>query len=334
MNQKYGFVGAGRWALCLACHLDRLGEEVALWEPNDEYRTNLLAQRRHPDLPDCASVPDSVVLSGDRAEVLDGADYVVFAVPSQSLPGAARDCAMALDRRTKAIITATKGIEAATLERLSVILQRTFPGRPVAVLAGPGIPYDFALGDPTSLVVASEDEALATSVRDRFTGANLRVYSNPDTVGVELGAALKNVYALGAGIADGLGLGINAKSALLTRGLAEMTRLGLAMNANPLTFSGLAGIGDLIVTAFAAHSRNHQLGMLIGSGTPLGDAVQSLNGVAEGVPALAAARQLARRHRIEMPIAEELYGIIHDGSDASRSINRLLRRRTKRETLD
>lgn len=329
---RVAFIGAGRWALALALNLTKRGIGTALWEPDAGRLENLLTIRRHPDLPVQATIPPGVELSTDLPAVCADARLVVFAVPSQALADAARHCAAQVQPCTQALVTVTKGIDPSSLERLSKVIAGTIPGRPVVVLAGPGIPYDFALGDPTSLVAASEDDAAAQTVRDLLTGGNLRIYSASDVVGVELGAALKNVVALAAGIADGLGLGLNAKAALLTRGLTEMSRLGLALNANPLTFSGLSGMGDLIVTAFSEHSRNHVLGRLIGAGQSLEQAQATLNGVAEGAATCSSARQLGLRLHVELPITEEVYRILYEGRNAKESLARLLHRTPKKET--
>ncbi|MEO0081100.1 MAG: NAD(P)H-dependent glycerol-3-phosphate dehydrogenase [candidate division WOR-3 bacterium] len=328
---KVAFVGAGRWALALALRLDEQGTETALWEPVEPHLHRLLATRRHPDLPDTAVIPNHLLVSGDLDQVLTGARFVIFAVPSESLAAVARTCAHGVPATAEVIITVTKGIDPGTHQRLSTILAEILPARPVVVLAGPAIPYDFALGDPTSLVAASEHESAAQTVRDFLTAGNLRVYSSSDVVGVELGAALKNVIALAAGISDGLGLGINAKAALLTRGLAEMTRLGIALNANPLTFAGLAGMGDLVVTAFSERSRNHALGRLIGQGRTLEQARTTLSGVAEGAATCRTALALSRRFHVEMPITEEVCRILYESSSPEHGLKRLLRRTPKKE---
>jgi glycerol-3-phosphate dehydrogenase (NAD(P)+) len=327
---KVAFVGAGRWALALAGQLAAKGLALSMWEADKPSLARLLKTRNHPDLPPDQPIPESVEATGDLAHALAGADIVVFAVPSAALKQAA-DAVRSAGGRPRAVVTVTKGIDPGTLRRMSVVLRETLHPLPVVVLAGPGIPYDFALGDPTSLVAASEDEASALLVRDSFSGGNLRVYSHADVVGVELGAALKNVMALAAGMLDGLGLGINAKSALLARGLAEMIRLGIAFNANPMTFAGLSGMGDLIVTAFSEHSRNHTLGRAIGAGADPGVAQRALAGVAEGAVTARSARTLAARQGVEMPIVEEVCRILYEGSAPKESLERLLRRSPKQE---
>lgn len=328
---RIAFVGAGRWALALALRLRGSGHEIALHEPNQAARERLLDTRRHPDLPASALLPDGVPVSAAPDEVLSRAEMVVFATPSANLATAAETLTGLVAKSVRAVVSVSKGIDPTSLERLSVVLANRLPGRPIVVLAGPGIPWNLAAGDPTSLVAASTDEAAAELVRDCFTGSNLRVYSHGDVAGVELGAAFKNVIALAAGIADGIGLGINAKAALLTRGLAEVTRLGLACNCNPLTFAGLSGMGDLIVTAFSPHSRNHQLGLLIGQGMPVANALGSLTGVAEGAVTARTGFDLGRKLAVELPITSEVYHIVNGDRIPADSLDQLLRRLPKKE---
>jgi glycerol-3-phosphate dehydrogenase (NAD(P)+) len=327
---KIAFVGAGRWALALGIRLAANGHEIVLWEYNRANLERLNSTRRHPDLPDDAAVPPAVSVTGDLNDAVAAAQAIVLAVPSGTLAEVVRQV-KALDPKPQMLVTVTKGIEPKSLKRLSVTTSEALPALPVVVLAGPGIPYDVALGDPTSLVAASTDDAAAAAVRDAFTGGNLRVYSQHDVVGVELGAALKNVLAIAAGVADGIGLRINAKAALLTRGLAEITRLGLAFNANPMTFAGLSGMGDLIVTAFSERSRNHALGVAIGRGQATDAALSALSGVAEGATTVRSARALAGSQRVEMPITEEVYRMLYEEASPRESMARLLRRSPRQE---
>jgi glycerol-3-phosphate dehydrogenase (NAD(P)+) len=327
---KIAFVGAGRWAVALGTRLAANGHDISLWEFNPANLERLTTTRRHPDLPADFAVPANVSVIDNLGGAVAAAQFIVLAVPSEVLAGAVQQV-RTLNPKPQALVTVTKGIEPKTLKRLSVTITDALPVLPVVVLAGPGIPYDVALGDPTSLVAASVNETAAALVRDTFTGGNLRVYSHGDVVGVELGAALKNVIAIAAGVADGIGLGINAKAALLTRGLAEITRLGLAFNANPLTFAGLSGMGDLIVTAFSDHSRNHALGVAVGHGETTAEALLGLAGVAEGAITVRSARSLAGSQRVEMPITEEVYRMLYEGVSPHESMTRLLRRNPRQE---
>lgn len=329
---KVAFIGAGRWALALALKLNEQKFAVALYDTSPKAVERLLSSRRHPDLPENAQVPEEITITNELNPVLNQAKMVVFALPSTSLADAAETVKDTLKGSgVRLVVSASKGIDPKSKKRLSVVLKAIFPSLPIVVLAGPAIPYDVALGDPTSLVAVSEDENAAQFVQETFTVNNLRVYFHTDVVGTELAAAFKNVVAIAAGIAEGLGLKLNAKSALLTRGLAEITRLGLALNANPLTFAGLAGMGDLIVTAFSPHSRNHQLGMAVGKGLTLQQAQENLSGVAEGVATAKTGRELAQKLRVAMPITEEVYRILYEGTKPEESIERLLKRPLKKE---
>lgn len=328
---KVAFIGAGRWALVLAVKLIERKLEVALYDVSTEKIEHLKTTRHHPDLPEKVLLPAEITLSTDPEMVLDRAEVAVFATPSSIIADAAQTISPFLPETVRTLVSVSKGIEPKTRRRLSVTIQSLIPNLPVVVLAGPAIPYNVILGDPTSLVAVSENEKAAQFVRDCFTSANLRVYHHTDVTGVEIAAAFKNVIAIAAGISDGLGLDINAKAALLTRGLAEITRLGIAFNANPLTFAGLAGMGDLIVTSFSPFSRNHQLGLLIGKGQNFKTAQTALNGVAEGAVTARAGLELARHMGVEMPITEEVHRILYQGSQPQESIKRLLNRPLKKE---
>jgi glycerol-3-phosphate dehydrogenase (NAD(P)+) len=262
---RIAFLGAGRWGMALALLLERRGHVIRLWEKDPERRNRLAANRIVPDLPETARIPDSLLPSGDLADVVKDAEVIVLALPTQALRENLRRLRDALTGQP-IILSVMKGIEIGTRKRISEIIREFLPRLPIAVLTGPGIPYDTVAGDPTSLVVAASAETTAQIIRDNFSVANLRVYSSNDLVGVELGGALKNVMAVAAGMIDALGLGLNAKSALITRGLYEIIRLGVSAGANPMTFTGLAGVGDLIVTAFSPRSRNYRLGQAIGLG--------------------------------------------------------------------
>lgn len=326
---KLAFVGAGRWATALACGLHKRFDTVALYDCDAAGVERLRASRTHPDLPTTARLPDGVLVTADAGMALDRAEVVLFAVPAAAIGTAARSLGSLVPAEAD-VVSVTKGFDPDSDERLSVVLGRAL-GRTTAVLAGPGIPYDFALGDPTSLVAASTDEPLADRVRDRLTHGMLRVYSCPDTIGVETGAALKNVIALAVGIADGIGLGINARAALVARGLAEMIRLGQALGADPATFAGLSGVGDLVVTAFSNHSRNHTLGVRIGREGPAPGIQPSLTGVAEGVGTCVVARRIAADCGVELPITEEVFRIVHETCDPRAALRRLLARPPKKE---
>jgi len=325
------FLGAGRWGCALALLLERRGHRVRMWEFDPERLNRLQTTRLAPDLPESARLPDSILLTGSIKEAVEGAGAIVLALPTQTLRPNLKLLSGVLSGNP-IVLSAMKGIEIGTQLRVSEIILMALRKSRIAVLTGPGMPYDVAAGDPTSLVVAAPSESDAQLIRDNFSGENLRLYSTLDLVGAELGGALKNVMAVAAGIVDGIGLGINAKSAMLTRGLYEMTRLGIAQGANPMTFAGLSGIGDLIVTGFSPRSRNYRFGVSIAEGKSVAETIAALSGVAEGYYTCQAAFELAARARVELPITNELHRILYESAQPSDSIKRLLSRSLKSET--
>lgn len=329
MNRALAFIGAGRWAVALASVLARRFTEVLLYDSNPAATNRIRAGHPHPDLPATFQLPGNVQVVGSAADACANAEFIVLAVPSSAVETAAQMIADVI-HETSIVVSVTKGLRPETGERISTVLTRILR-RDIVILAGPGIPYDFVRGDPTSLVCAAQVPDPANAVRDTFTVGNLRVYSHSDTVGVEVAAAMKNVIAIAAGIADGLGLGINAKSALLARGLAEMIRFGRFCGAEPSTFAGLAGVGDLVVTAFSPHSRNYSLGHAIGAGTPPERAVVHLAGVAEGAVTAATIVRQAALATIDLPITREVNEILQSRSTPAEALNRLLKRPPKRE---
>jgi glycerol-3-phosphate dehydrogenase (NAD(P)+) len=326
-----GFLGAGRWGISLALVLNRKGHSVKMWEYNSERVSNLNKNRHIPELPEAVTIPEPIIITNNLAEVVTNSELLVFVVPSQTLRSTVASVFECRPNENAIFVSAVKGIEQKTLKRMSEIIREKFSASRPVVLSGPGIPYEVVAGLPTSLVAASENMNSCTIVQELFSFENLRVYSHSDVTGVELGGALKNVIAIAAGICDGLELGINAKAALLTRGLAEISRLGLAMNANPLTFAGLSGMGDLIVTSFSVYSRNRQVGNELAKGKKLSDILSVLSGIAEGVETTKAAVALAGKFRIEMPLTEEINRILFDGAEPKESLDRLLKRRLKSE---
>ncbi|MEO0093621.1 MAG: NAD(P)H-dependent glycerol-3-phosphate dehydrogenase [candidate division WOR-3 bacterium] len=326
-----GFIGAGRWGIALALILNRKGVSVKMWEYDPGRADALNEQRKIPELPATATIPETIVITNNLTEVLTDAEILVFAVPAQTLRSVVTTVYEAKPSDETILVSVVKGIDQNTLKRMSEVIREKFDSAKLVVLAGPGIPYDVVAGSPTSLVAASDDAKACTLVQEVFSFENLRVYSHSDVVGVELGGALKNVIAIAAGICDGLNLGINAKAALLTRGLAEITRLGIALNANPLTFAGLSGMGDLIVTAFSPYSRNWQVGKELAKSKSLKSILESLPGTAEGVATAKAGIGLANKFRIEMPLTEEVNRILFENSDPRVSLQRLLKRQLKAE---
>lgn len=336
---KIAFIGAGRWAIVLSLILHRKGNEIKMWEFSQERLQKILQTRKMPDLPDSVLIPENIEISDDLNKTLQLAEIVFFAIPSQTLrsvltkitPFRFNAQPNKLHNNSPILVSAIKGLENNTNKRMSEVIKEFFPNLRTVVLAGPGIPYEIAEGKPASLVTASHDTLAANNIQKLLSFENLRVYTHLDIVGIELGGALKNVLAIAAGICDGLKLGDNAKAALITRGLAEVTRLGIAMNANPMTFAGLSGIGDVIVTSYSPYSRNRLLGEQIAKGNNLEQTTKALTGIAEGVATTISAKGLGSKMRLELPIIEEMYAILFKNSEITRSIKQLMERPLKKE---
>ena len=321
-------LGAGSWGTALAVSLARGGHAVRLWARRPEAAAEIARTRRNaPYLPD-ALLPASVAVSSDLEAVAGGAGVWVVAVPSQSVRDVVAGLAGLATAETT-VVSVAKGIETGTLLTTSAVLRDVLPGTDagrVGVLYGPSHAEEVALGRPTSVVAALPVPGQAAHVQDLFMTPTLRVYTNPDVVGVEVGGSVKNVMAVAAGMSDGLGLGDNAKAALVTRGLAEITRLGLAMGAGAHTFAGLAGLGDLVVTCFSQHSRNRGFGERVGRGETRAEALAHSTMVVEGVKTTASVHQLAARHGVEMPITEAVHAILFDGLDPAVAVGQLMER--------
>ncbi len=326
---KVSVVGGGSWGTTLAVHLAKTGHDVTLLVRDEARRDEMRARRENARyLPGLTLPADLRVESGFASA--RGAVMVVVAIPSESFRLVCRGLAPVLGAQTP-LVSATKGLEIDTLRRMSEVAADEAPGRPLAVLSGPSFALEVAHGQPTAVVVAAADAAVAKSVQQAFASPTFRVYSSDDVVGVELAGALKNVIAIAAGIVDGLGYGQNTVAALVTRGLAEIGRLGVALGGRPETFSGLAGLGDLVLTATGALSRNRQVGRALGLGKSLDQAVRETAMVAEGVRTTRAACALAERVRIEMPIAEQMQAVLYEGRPPREAVDALMIRSLKRE---
>ena len=323
-------VGSGGWGTALAIHLCKNGHRVTLWSHNPEKAASLAATRRNPMLPG-VPLPPELACSGDPACVR-GRDMVVLAPPSFPFRAVCRTVAPYLDRQTL-LVSVTKGIEPETLLRMSQVAEEV-TGHCVAVLSGPSHAEEVARGVPTGCVAACREKAAAEAVQDAFISDRFRVYANPDVVGVELSGALKNVIALCAGISDGLGFGDNTKAMLMTRGLTEIARLGVAMGARKETFAGLAGVGDLIVTCTSQHSRNRRAGILMGQGKGPQEAMAAVGAVVEGYYAAKSAWELACKLGVEMPIIHGAYRALYENVDVKTVLKSLLCRARKAETED
>ncbi len=325
-------LGAGSWGTALAVSLAQNGHAVTLWARRPEAADAIRQTRRNEYLPQ-AEIPASVTVTSDLDAAVAGADVWLVAVPSQSVRAVVGSLASAV-RDGLTVISVAKGIETGTLLTTSAVLRDVLPTADparVGVLYGPSHAEEVALGRPTSIVASVPDVAVAARVQGLFMSPALRVYTNPDLVGVEIGGSVKNVMAVAAGMSDGLGLGDNAKAALVTRGLAEITRLGLAMGADAHTFAGLAGLGDLVVTCFSQHSRNRAFGERVGRGETRDEALSASTMVVEGVQTTASVRELARRHQVEMPITEAVHAILFEGLAPASAVSHLMERDPKLE---
>ncbi len=335
MKQKIGVLGAGTWGTALARLLAVNGHDVTMWSALPEELKSMATTHRHPNLPGM-ELPSDMHYTADVAEICAGRDLLVFAVPSPFVRSTAKKAAKHI-QDGQVIVEVAKGIEEKTLMTMSEVIEDELvkvPGHEnckVAALSGPTHAEEVARDLPTLIVAASEDEAAAKLVQKIFTNPNFRVYTNTDRRGVELGGAIKNVIALAVGVALGLGYGDNAKAALITRGNAELSRLGVAMGCQASTFAGLSGMGDLIVTCTSMHSRNLHAGMLMGRGMNGEEAKKEVGQVVEGINALPAARKLAKKYKVEMPIVDVVAAIISGELDARNAVASLMGRDLKRE---
>ena len=334
-KQKIGVLGAGTWGTALARLLAENGHDVTIWSALPEELKSMATTHRHPNLPGM-QLPAALHYTADMADICAGRDLLVFAVPSVFVRSTAKKAARYLPDG-QLILDVAKGIEEKTLFTLSEVIESELHARPghegcrVVALSGPTHAEEVARDLPTLIVAAAREEADAQKVQHIFTNPNFRVYTNTDRRGVELGGAVKNVIALAVGVALGLDYGDNAKAALITRGNAELARLGVAMGCQAATFAGLSGMGDLIVTCTSMHSRNLHAGMLIGRGMDVETAKKEVGQVVEGINALPAARRLAKKYKVEMPIVEAM-GAILDGRLSARSaVATLMGRDLKRE---
>ncbi len=325
---KAAVVGSGAWGTALAIRLCKNGHDVTMWTYEKELIPQMLQEHHNIRLPG-AVLPEDLKVSGDYACV-QGCKLVVIASPSFPLRSVCRGVAPYIDEDA-VVVSVTKGLEAESHKRMSVVVAEE-TGREVVALTGPSHAEEVAVDMPTGLLAASANQELAEIVQDAFMSDKLRVYTSPDPVGAELGAALKNVIALCAGITDGLGCGDNTKAMLMTRGLTETARLGVALGAQKETFAGLAGVGDLIVTCTSMHSRNRRAGILIGQGKTAKEAMTEVGAVVEGYYATKSAYELGKAQGIDMPITEAAYRVLYEDADVKETFAGLLTRQRKVES--
>ncbi len=330
---KLAVIGAGSWGTALACLLGSNGHNLNLWAYESELVQEMNNRRENIVFLPGTSLPPTINITSSLAEALSAREYCLMVVPCQHTRSVAKAMLPHLQPGTK-IICASKGIENSTLLCPNQILEEVVPeelGCSFAALSGPTFAREIAAGLPSAAVVASKDKALAEEFQKLLTTPTLRLYVNQDIVGTELGGALKNVMAIAAGVSDGLNFGLNARAALITRGLAEITRIGVSMGANPLTFQGLSGMGDLVLTCTGDLSRNRQVGLKLGQGKTLAQIQSGMKMVAEGVPTAQSAWRLAQKQKVQMPITEQVYALLFQNKDPRSAVRELMARSLKDE---
>jgi len=330
-NVNISVLGGGSWGVTLTRLLDEKGYKVRLWELYPEVVSELITRREHSKVLPGIKIPEQILITGDEKEAVKYATHILICVPSHGV----RDTLKKVEPYIKdgaLIINCAKGIEIETLMRMSEIIKDVLGDKvKVGTLSGPSHAEEVSKRMPTTVVSASEDINTAEEIQKVFMLDYFRVYTNTDLIGVELGGALKNIIAIAAGGIDGMGFGDNTKGALLTRGLAEMTRLGVAMGAKPLTFAGLSGLGDLITTCMSRHSRNRYVGEMLGRGMRLGDILATMTMVAEGVKTTLSAYKLSQKYGIDMPVTEQVYKALYEDKPARQVIYDLMTRSAKSE---
>ena len=326
-------IGAGSWGTALAVLLHKNGHRVTVWSVLKEEIEMLEKEHEHKDKLPGVKLPEDMVFTTDLKSAVEGKDVLVLAVPSPYTRSTAHRMEKFVSEG-QIIVDVAKGIEEKTLLTLSQVIGGEIPQAKVAVLSGPSHAEEVGRGIPTTIVVGAKEKETAEYLQNLFMNEAFRVYISPDVLGIELGAALKNVVALAAGIADGLGYGDNTKAALITRGITEISRLGTAMGGRAETFSGLTGIGDLIVTCASMHSRNRRAGILIGKGYTMEEAMKEVKMVVEGVYSAKAAMALAQKYQVEIPIIEQVNAVLFEGKEAGAAVKELMIRDKKLENSD
>lgn len=332
-TMNIGVVGGGSWGTALAFLLAENGFHLDLWVFEEEVRDQIVTDRENKVFLPGAKLPENITPTCDLKQAVSGKDLVLVVVPSHLMRSIAVEMAPHMGKET-IVVTASKGIENKTHLTMTGVLAECLPqidSDRIAVLSGPSFAREVASRVPTVVAVAAKDLGVAKKVQAVFASPVFRVYVNSDPIGVEIGGAMKNIIAIAAGMCDGLDAGLNPRAALITRGLSEMTRLGMTMGAQPLTFSGLAGVGDLILTCTGNLSRNHAVGMKIAQGMSLDEILDEMRMVAEGVKTTRSVYNLSHKLGVELPICNEVYHILFDGRDPAESINRLMTRDLKHE---
>ena len=327
---KAGVLGAGSWGTALSVLLCDNGHQVTMWSIDENEVKMLNEKREHETKLPGVKLPDQLIVTGDLEDTVKGKDFLVLAVPSTFTRGTAKNmCPYVAEGQI--IVDVAKGIEEATLMTLSQQIEDEIPQADVAVLSGPSHAEEVGRRLPTTCVIGATTRKTAEYLQSMFISKVFRVYTSPDILGIELGGSLKNVIALAAGIADGLGYGDNTKAALITRGIAEIARLGVKMGGKIESFTGLTGIGDLIVTCASVHSRNRKAGYLIGQGRSVQEAMDEVKMVVEGVYSAKAAAKLAEKYQVSMPIVEEVNKVLFEGKAPARAVDDLMMRESRSE---
>ncbi len=328
--KRIAVLGAGSWGTTLAILLAKKGHEVGLWEYLKEQAERLDRERENRQFLPRISIPKKIFISSNLKEIVKEKEIILIVLPSQTLREVMGKLSKIRISKKVVLVSATKGLEVGTNLRMSQIIKSYFPQNRIVVLSGPSHAEEVSREISTAIVASAPTFKLVQEIQEAFTTPYFRVYTNPDTIGVELGGALKNIIAIASGICDGLGLGDNSKAALMTRGIAEIARLGIAMGSKKETFAGLSGMGDLITTCISKHRRYRGLGERIAKGKKLEEAQREIGMVTEGVPTTKSAYELARKYKVEMPITEELYRVLFGGKDPRDAEFELMTRKTKR----
>ena len=328
--EKVCVLGTGSWGSALGLTLAKKGYEVSMWTLNEEQAKRINKTRENIDYLPGVLFPNNMTVTISLEEAVLNSIIIVLAVPSQAIRSVCNQIKPFI-KDEQIIVDVAKGLEKGTGLRLSEVVEEELPNNPYVTLSGPSHAEEVARDIPTTVVVASTNLEVAQKVQEIFMGPKFRVYTNPDIVGVELGGALKNIIAFGAGICDGLGLGDNSKAALMTRGIREISRLGVAMGADASTFSGLSGIGDLIVTCTSMHSRNRRAGMLIGQGKTIEETRKEVGMTIESIDNIEVAYKLAKLHNIEVPIINTVYAVLYENLNPREAVKMLMTRDLKEE---
>ncbi|HZJ38245.1 MAG TPA: NAD(P)H-dependent glycerol-3-phosphate dehydrogenase [Chthoniobacterales bacterium] len=330
--RRIAVIGAGGWGTALAILWAKQGNKITLWGHNPDRTEKIRKTRENRDYLPGVRLPDSIDVSRNIAECA-GADLIVFVTPSTALRSVANQLRSASSFVQAVLLSGTKGIEHGTGMRMSEILAELFPQNTVAVLSGPNLAVEVSQDLPTATVLGCQVAECAERLQRHLGSERFRIYSSDETIGIELGGALKNVFALSAGVSDGFGLGDNSKAAIVTRSLAELLRLGTAMGGNPRTFYGLSGAGDLIATCFSQHSRNRRVGEKLGKGETLEQILSGTQMVAEGIPTTKSAYECARRLKVDTPIIDQIYSVLYEGKRPDQAMQELLGRDQKAERI-